>query len=234
MKRKTNRPGSNNLLRKFETVSRLSSLRRPLLIFLLLAVAVSALVFANGSLIRVTSADEQPGRLSGGVIQQIQALDAEKESRTPAQRQLDSQLVYAVKMHRGEKIAAIVPTLEVNVGADEAGMVTVDISADIDAQLLNTLKSMGIYYSSVFPKYHALRAVASLDQLEAVASLPQVRFITPKREAITNQAVVDEEGTPGRSMTFPNDQTKIERVRRALAEQGIGAQTNTLPNGYAG
>jgi hypothetical protein len=120
------------------------------LIALLLLSAVSAVIIAGSSLIRVSSASPQSSQLSAEVLQQIQKLDAEKESRTPAERKIDSQLIYATKMHRGESIAPGVEKLEVDVGADAEGRVVVDISADVDDQLLATFKSMGIAYSSVF------------------------------------------------------------------------------------
>ena len=108
------------------------------------------MIIAGSSLIRVSSASPQSSQLSAEVLQQIQKLDAEKESRTPAERKIDSQLIYATKMHRGESIAPGVEKLEVDVGADAEGRVVVDISADVDDQLLATFKSMGIAYSSVF------------------------------------------------------------------------------------
>ena len=205
------------------------------LVMMFLLLAVSGLLLAKGSFVRVTSASQQR-QLSAEVLQQIQALDAEKESRTPAQRKIDSQLIYATKMHRGESIAAGVEKLDVNVGADDVGMVTVDISADINEELLGSLKSMGIEYSSVFPQYHALRASVSLDQLESVASLPQVRFIQPKQQFTTNQAVgsLEHDGATARPHTFQSNHDRVERVRSALAAGGIGAQTNVLPNGYDG
>ncbi|MES1210874.1 MAG: hypothetical protein ABUL63_00940, partial [Acidobacteriota bacterium] len=181
------------------------------------------------------SAQQQEARLSASAIQQIQALDAEKASRTPAQKKIDSQLLYAAKMSRGLAIAPGVPALEVNVGADANGKVVVDISADVDEALLGVLGRMGVETSSVFPQYHALRAVARLDQLEVIASLPQVRFISPMQRLATNQR-------PGTSLarpvqqTFPNEQERIERVRTALAGIGLGGPGNDkiLPNGYAG
>jgi len=123
-------------------------------------------------------------KIADSVAQEIQALIAEKESRTPAQRKIDSQLVYAMKMRQGKSIAQGIQTLAVDVGTDEAGMVTIDITAIIDDQLLRSLKYMGVTYYNVFPTYHTLRARASLDQLEMIATLPQIRFIQPKQEAI--------------------------------------------------
>src|SRR3954447_11954340 len=163
-----------NWLTVLKNANRVRLITGPRIIVILFAATiVSALGVGPNTLIRRGSAQET-ARLSAGVLQQIDALNSEKESRTPAQQKIDSQLIYATKMHRGEPIANGVATLEVNVGADAAGLVTVDITANVTNDLLDQLKGMGIVCSSVFPKYHALRAVASLDQLEAIASLPEV------------------------------------------------------------
>jgi hypothetical protein len=188
-------------------------------------VVVTALCSAQ-----VVSAQQQVSRLSANALRQIQALEAEKESRTPAQRKIDSQLIYATKMNRGLAIASGVPTLEVNVGADDADRVVVDISAIIDDSLLATLSGMGVETSNVFPKYHALRATVQLDQLEAIAALPQVRFIQPKQGYMNNRSPVtlNEEGGP---RIAPSAKLRAERVRSALLQAGLGGD-KILPNGY--
>ena len=123
--------------------------------------------------------------------QQIQALLEEKETRTAAQQKIDSQLLYAIKMRRGEKIANNVQSLSIEVGADSSGMVTVDIAAIVDDQLLKDLRGMGVAVSNVFRQYNSLRAVVSLEQLETIASFSQVRFIQPKQEALFSQTPVE-------------------------------------------
>jgi hypothetical protein len=198
--------------------------------------AVTALGLALCSA-QAASAQQQESRLSANAVRQIQALDAEKESRTPAQRKIDSQLIYATKMNRGQAIAPGVPTLEVNVGADAAGRVVVDISAEIDDALLATLDGMGVETSSVFPKFHSLRATAHLDQLEAIAALPQIRFIQPKQGYVTNGSPVTlDEGrsTLPSKRTSPNDaKERAGRIRSALLQAGLGGPiSNVIPNGY--
>src|SRR5229473_1898154 len=126
--------------------------------------------------------------ISESAWQQIQALEIDKESRTPAQQKIDSQLLYAIRMRRGQGAAAGVQTLAVDVGADATGIVTVDLTAIVDEQLLRDLTGLGVAVSNVFPQYHSLRAVASLDDLETIAGYSQVRFIQPKQEAIFSQS----------------------------------------------
>ena len=95
---------------------------------------------------------------------QIKALLEEKESRTPAQQKIDSQLIYATKMQTGQMIAAGVPSLDVDVNADAAGYVIVDITAVIDDVLLGELKARGGEVLNAMPQYQSLRARVKLDQ----------------------------------------------------------------------
>src|SRR5712691_4878194 len=70
---------------------------------------------------------------------QIQALEDEKETRTPVQEKIDSQLLYALKMERAQPNAAALQSLQVDVGESEQGRVVVDISGTIDDKLLQAL-----------------------------------------------------------------------------------------------
>src|SRR5258707_13700033 len=49
---------------------------------------------------------EPQSDISESAGQQMQALEIDKDSRTPAEQKLDSQLLYAIKMHRGQAVAA--------------------------------------------------------------------------------------------------------------------------------
>src|SRR6266498_1665297 len=88
---------------------------------------------------RPAQPQESQSPIAESAQQQIQALVTEKELRSPTQRKIDSQLLYAIKIRRGEAIATGVQKLAVNVSADDAGLVTIDITAIIDDQLLSEL-----------------------------------------------------------------------------------------------
>ncbi len=157
-------------------------------------------------------------KIASTAEQQIQALIAEKESRTPAQQKIDSQLLYALKMHRGESIAQGIGKLDVDVGADDAGAVTVDVTAIVNDELLSSLAGMGIDYYSAYPEYHTLRANISLDQIEAIAALPQIRFIQPKQEAMlsVHPAVSEPQAVATGRGRLPDFPERAERVRGQL------------------
>lgn len=175
---------------------------------------------------------------------QIQSLIEEKNARTPVQQKIDSNLLYAAKMRRGELITSRVPTLEVNVGDNGNGIVTVDISADVSPKLLARFREMGAYIESSWVQYHTLRASVSLDRLEDIAALPEVRFIMPKQESTTNQ-VDRRPARPQNPSLFSRighpavdgQQARFQNVASRLREFGIdggGSQTNVITNGHAG
>ncbi len=126
--------------------------------------------------------------ISAAAAAQIEALAAEKRSRTPAQRKIDTQLLYASKMSRGEPIAAGVQSLAVSVGETERGRVVVDISGTVGDALLQTLEANGARVLAASPAYGSLRAEVALERLESIAASPDVRYIQPKQEAMTSRA----------------------------------------------
>ena len=192
----------------------------------------------------VVAKQEPAPEIDQSAWQQIQALLEEKEARTAVQQKIDSQLLYAIKMGRGESIAKGVPRLSVDVGADDAGLVTVDITAIIDDQLLDSLRGMSVEISNVFPQYNSLRAIASLEQLETIASFSQVRFIQPKQEALFSQAPVETRkpadaqsrssttsGLPAWGSRYRDFNNRAARVRAALQPALINTPPSNSPLG---
>src|SRR6185295_4955994 len=187
----------------------------------------------------VTTRQEPAAAISQSAWQQIQALLEEKEARTAAQQKIDSQLLYAIKMRRGEKIANNVRSLSIEVGADDSGLVTVDIAAIVDDQLLNDLKGMGVAVSNVFRQYNSLRAVVSLDHLETIAGFAQVRFIQPKQEALFSQTPLEPRRPlqpqprypgPGVQQTWRPYEDFDERAARVRAALQPVLNSTTAPN----
>jgi hypothetical protein len=195
-----------------------------------------------------SDSNDQARTISPEAQMQIQSLLDEKNSRTPAQQKIDSQLLYATKMRQGRMITSRVPSLEVNVGADENGVVTVDISAIISGKLLARIKELGTEILSSSVEYHTLRANVSLDQLEDIAALPQVRFIQPKMESMNNRVEAPKMPLATPSLLSEvigtkysgNSNTRYQNVLSALTNAGIGdaasggSTTNNIPNGYNG
>ena len=118
-------------------------------------------------------------QIQPSALKQIKSLQDEKVSRTPAQQKLNSQLWYAIKMDRGEAVTNEVPVLSVNVNRDNTGKVTIEISAQVTDALLQEIKNAGgeIVFQSV--QFNSVTARIPLQALEQVASLPEVKSISP-------------------------------------------------------
>lgn len=164
---------------------------RQLYVRRILAVGVCLLVIALGSALLLrgrrggaaAQGVAETLRLSTGAQQQIKALLDEKARRSPAQRKLDSQLLYAVKMRRGEDLAPGIRQLSVKVDADADAKTIVDITASVGGSLIEDIEAAGAEILSVYPQYNSIRARVPLDRLEQLAAFSQVRFIQPKQEA---------------------------------------------------
>jgi hypothetical protein len=110
----------------------------------------------------------------------------EKDSRTPAQKKIDSQLLYALYQMRGEAEAKGVPTEPIPLRKDDKGRVLVDIRSDVTKRLKWLVKKSGGNILSTSQKDHSLIAYVPLNQLERIAELKEVRFISQPSEAVTN------------------------------------------------
>jgi hypothetical protein len=119
-------------------------------------------------------------------------LEAEKSRRTPIQQKIDSQLLYADKMRRGEPIAEGVATQRVVLDKDDQGRVSVDIKADVTDSLLQYIGTLGGKVINDFPKYQAIRANVPLSNIEVLAARTDVKFVEPAIHAMNN--TVDSEG----------------------------------------
>ncbi len=124
--------------------------------------------------------------ISPEALAQINALLAEKETRTAAERKMDSQLVYARRMELGLPIAPGVQTLELDVPRAEDGHLIVDVVARETPELIAQLSSM----SEEVSRASSFETRVHLDagQLDALAARPEVLFLRPRQEMMTNRS----------------------------------------------
>src|SRR5260370_36201190 len=128
-----------------------------------------------------------PNGMSLGAAQQIQALQQEKDSRTPAQRKIDSNVLYTLRMLQGQPAAPGVPYLHTGIDLDENNNLVVDIVANVTDSLLHQLSSPGgtVLYSN--PGLRSIRAIVPPGQIESIAASPRVIFVSPKQEWATHR-----------------------------------------------
>ena len=148
-------------------------------------------------------------QVTPATLQQIQLLLNEKNSRTPAQRKIDSRLLQAVREKRGEKMAQGVDLDPADVDADATGLLKVDIKADISDAFLAKITALGGKIIFASAQYHTVRASLNLSAVETIAGYPEVKFIEPQVKSM----VVDL-GT--NKIKRPSFEARVANVRSQL------------------
>lgn len=119
--------------------------------------------------------------------QQIADLIEEKRNRTPAQKKMDSSLIYSIRMSRGQELARGLATMDITLPRNEEGTPVIDITARVTEKFLSKLEKLGVNVISSFPRYNTVRVEASLEVLETIAAFSEVIHLQPKQEPLTNQ-----------------------------------------------
>jgi len=176
--------------------AQIAFLRKPLVLLVLtffVALAIAGTNFNIGGRTSAASPEPTPPPkqtsdrgISQQALQQIAALNQEKESRTPAEQRISSQLLYTLKRAQGQAIANGVTDLQTGVKVDAEGYVAVDISAKVTPGLMQRLKLINAEIIASFPEYRSVTARIPLSEVESLATLPDVNFIQPKLEAQTS------------------------------------------------
>jgi hypothetical protein len=148
---------------------------------------------------------------------QMQALQQEKYSRTPAQQKIDSNILYTERMLQGQAAAPGVPFLNTGVDLDANNHIVVDMVANVTDSLLSSLSAAGakILYSNV--GLRSIRATIPPDRIEEMAALPDVIFISPRQESRHNGRNMAPEGAGARDLHLaPGFAARAAQVRRML------------------
>jgi hypothetical protein len=153
-----------------------------LAVLILLAVASVPARAAGAAGARLRQGRDQ--KISPEAARQIGEIAAAKRARTPAQRKIETQLLYALKQRRGETRG--VPSGPIELDLDERGRTLVDITAVVTPGLVSRVAKLGAEVISTSERYHTIRALLALERLEAVAGLKEVRYISPAAKAMTH------------------------------------------------
>ena len=162
--------------------------------------------------------------ISPEALAQINALLAEKDTRTASERKMDSQLVYARRMELGLPIAPGVQTLEVDVPRADDGHMIVDVIAADTPELRAQLASTSDEVSRSTPFETRVHLAAS--QLDTLAARGDVVFLRPRQGYMTNRAGERPARRPDRKEARARN---LDSVRQALdgfmtnVGSGVGA-----------
>src|ERR1700749_2433765 len=193
-----------------------------------LAAVASGALYPNG--IRKATASKALDGISPEALAQIDALVREKESRTDVQKKIDSQLIYQSKMARGQSVADNVPSLQTDVAVDDGGKTTVDISATVNDTLVGTLQANGADILS--RTRDSIRARVTLDSIETIAALEEVRFVQPKQDSMTsNEGACSGCGlSPSGRGPKQDSMTATERASMVDDKHGVPLNFNVMPD----
>jgi Subtilase family len=179
--------------------------------------------------------DLMPADIAPSALEQINALIAEKESRTGAQRKIDSQLLYERRMEAGQPIASGLWAVETDLPYAADGHVIVDVRARAGGDLGSRLSGAGFELVSASADGADLRVHLNLDQLEALAADDEVVFIQPRQDAvISGQGVTTNLAAPtGQgSRSSEGDVTHLAfAARGAYHIDGSGVKIGVLSDG---
>lgn len=179
--------------------------------------------------------DGGQGPIAESAIAQINALVADKKSRTAAQKKMDPNLIYASRMAAGRAAAPGVATLETGVEVKD-GFVEVDIRTTVNDEMLSLVKKLGGEVVNSFAGADSITARMPLASLETLAGDGRVRHIGQDYGAITNAAPkpveVEPAGPPTREEAVKARRAEVRarllaKVKAISAEQG--ADTNAVP-----
>jgi hypothetical protein len=103
--------------------------------------------------------------ISPAALAQIDALIAEKATRTGLQRKLDSQIVYELKMEQGESIARGVDELATDLPYTPDYQLEINANAGVTDTLLSQLRAMGVAVVDANPAAGTIRLLAWITEI---------------------------------------------------------------------
>lgn len=164
-------------------------------------------------------ADEQ---ISPAAAAQIGALMVEKNSRTTAQRKMDSQLVYFARQKQKGLLLSGAPLMETSVKEDADSRVKIDLKAAVTPALLDFITQSGGDVISAVAAFDSIRASVPVTLIEILAARPDVRFVEPAAEGMTNLGTVASEA----------DRThRTGTARASFGVDGTGMKIGVLSDG---
>lgn len=164
---------------------------------------------------------------------QIESLIAEKAARTPAQRKIDSQLIYALRQKRQQRIAQGVDQLQPRLRSRADGRVLVDLRATVEPTLLAAIATGGGTVINSHPRFGAVRALVPIELVEQLAARPGVRNIRPADEATTNVGAITSAGDITHRAKEARDTILVDGsgVRIGVLSDSVDFLANSQANG---
>ena len=164
------------------------------------------------------------GTLSNGIgvtaAQQMLALQREKNSRSPAQQKIDSNVLFTIRMLGGKPAAPGVSYLYTGVDLDASDNIVVDMVAKVTDALLEKITTSGGQVLYVNRALRSIRAIIPPEQIENIAASPDVVFISPKQGSMTHGKQAVGHISPMRFWEVaPGFEQRAAKVRQQLTKK---------------
>lgn len=173
----------------------------------------------------------------------VRAIIADKQQRTSAQKKLNTDLLFAGKAARGQRVPALRGVYDdatARAGVDAAGMVTVDVKGGITEALKGRVLALGGTIVNAHPEYGALRAqmpIAAVETLAEDAGVKQV--VTAERlqlnvGSLTTQGYISHKANvagftgAGVKVGVLSNSASAARVAALMASGDLGPGTTVL------
>jgi subtilisin-like proprotein convertase family protein len=174
---------------------------------------------------------EAAADLPASAVAQMKVLMAEKAARTPAQRKISSQLLYA----KTNRFAALKrPTLQKGetqpaglrslMRYDDQGRVLCDVKGDVDAGLQRQIEIAGGAVVAASAQYKSARAWLPLNTLESLASQTVVKSIHPAYAVQTHRADAPYGGGKFSGLSYEQRVANTQAAVRAFAASPAAAR----------
>jgi VCBS repeat-containing protein len=200
--------------------------------------AAAALALSTGAvaLVAAPAGAAEPPAVSDPVAEQIAAIAAEKATRTPAERKVDSNLLYAAREAAGHRAVDGAPQLRSTVEPRTDGTVEVDLTATVGDGLLRTIRALGGTVVNASPAFDGIRARVPVTQLVALAGQAAVRSIRPAERAMTSRATGGDDAivnAVGSGLSEADVVHGADTARASFGLSGVGVKVCVLSNGVA-
>lgn len=123
-----------------------------------------------------------------GGVEHAQRARSEKDTRSPAQAKIDSQLLYELYRAQGTARKKDVPPGPTGVRLDRKARALVDVRADVTPALTQRIAALGGSIQSMSREYRSIIAWIPLRSLERLAADEGVHSIVPAAEASLNRS----------------------------------------------
>lgn len=139
-----------------------------------------------------TAFAQRADTISAGARQQIADILAIKDTFTPAEKKMSSNLVMLNRQSRGLSLGAAAGL--VNARKVNAGMVQIDVRAKVSLQLLQSLATQGGQIENHSAPHGHIRMHVPVTALHTLAEDPNVLFIREAEEGTCNVGVLTSQG----------------------------------------